>query len=59
MKQSRKSEPIKMEVVEGPEMTEEEVEAVAQLLAKWLVDDLEKTKDLEESTGRFGSGYQP
>jgi len=54
----QKKEPIKFEVVEGPEMTPEQVEAVAGLLAKWIIDDWERRECMDKQGNQSGGGYQ-
>jgi hypothetical protein len=42
MKRGHKTPDMKIEVVQGRELTEQEVEEVAQLLASWIIRDYEK-----------------
>jgi hypothetical protein len=59
MKRFRKSNDITIEFMEGPEMTQEHVDAFTGLLCKWSADDWEEMENACESSQRSGLGSQP
>jgi hypothetical protein len=56
MERVRKSNDIKIKVLEGPEMTPEQVDASTGLLCKWLAIDWEEMENACESSQRSGLG---
>ena len=55
-----KAEELKFEVVQGEEMTKEQVEDLARLLASWIIRDLKEKRQVEaeQTTPYRGSGSQ-
>ena len=59
MKRRRKSDPIKIEILEGPEMTPEQFDSILEIFANWIIRDFERRGTIEEPAQQSGKGSQP